>query len=51
MGLDLASTNDLTAAVLWFRVPIRGNVPLLLGFSILYVFASCGIGLVNSAIF
>ena len=38
----------LVAAVLWFQVPIRGSVPLLLGLSILYVVASCGFGLVVS---
>ena len=38
----------LAAAVLWFRVPIRGSVPLLLALSVLYVVASCGIGLVVS---
>ena len=38
----------LAAAVLWFEVPIRGSVSLLLGLSVLYVFASCGIGLVVS---
>lgn len=38
----------LGAAVLWFQVPVRGSVPLLLGLSLLYVLASCGIGLVVS---
>lgn len=38
----------LAAAVLWFKVPIRGSVPLLLALSVLYVVACCGFGLVIS---
>ena len=38
----------LAAAVLWFEVPIRGSAWLLLGMSVLYVVAACGIGLVVS---
>ncbi len=38
----------LAAAVLWFDVPVRGNAALLLALSVLYVLASCGIGLVVS---
>jgi ABC-2 type transport system permease protein len=38
----------LVAAVLWFHVPVRGSVPLLLGLSLLYVLSTVGIGLVVS---
>jgi ABC-2 type transport system permease protein len=38
----------LLAALLWFHVPIRGSVPLLLGLSFLYVLSTVGIGLVVS---
>jgi ABC-2 type transport system permease protein len=38
----------LVAAVLWFQVPIRGSISLLLALSVLYVVASCGFGLVVS---
>jgi ABC-2 type transport system permease protein len=38
----------LVAAVLWFQVPVRGSVPLLLALSVLYIIASCGFGLVVS---
>ncbi len=38
----------LAVAVLWFHVPVRGSVPLLLGLSLLYVLSTLGIGLVVS---
>jgi ABC-2 type transport system permease protein len=38
----------LVAALLWFHVPVRGSVPLLLGLSVLYVLSTVGIGLVIS---
>jgi ABC-2 type transport system permease protein len=38
----------LLAGVLWFHVPVRGSVPLLLGLSLLYILSTVGIGLVVS---
>lgn len=40
----------LLAALLWFRVPIQGNLPLLLGISLIYVLAAVGIGLLVSTV-
>lgn len=40
----------LLAGLLWFRVPVRGNLPLLLGISLIYVLAAVGIGLLVSTV-
>jgi ABC-2 type transport system permease protein len=40
----------LLAALAWFRVPLRGDLPLLLATSLIYVLAAVGIGLLVSTI-
>jgi ABC-2 type transport system permease protein len=40
----------LAAGVLWFRVPFKGNVLLLLAAGLIYVFTTVGIGLLVSTI-
>jgi ABC-2 type transport system permease protein len=40
----------LLAGLLWFRVPLRGDLPLLLGISLIYVLAAVGIGLLVSTV-
>ncbi|HEV2845638.1 MAG TPA: ABC transporter permease, partial [Thermoanaerobaculia bacterium] len=39
-----------TMALLWFRIPFRGSVPLLLAASVLYIVTALGIGLFISTI-
>lgn len=40
----------LVIGVLWFKVPIHGSVPLLLGLSCVFLFTSLGLGLLISTI-
>ena len=40
----------LTVAVLWFRVPIAGNVPLLFALSAVFLLTSLGVGLFISTV-
>jgi len=40
----------LLVAVLWFEVPLRGSVPLLLGSSLVYLLCTLGLGLFVSTI-
>jgi ABC-2 type transport system permease protein len=40
----------LLAGTLWFEIPFRGSIALLLGTSLLYVFVTVGIGVAVSAI-
>ncbi len=40
----------LLTGILWFRVPIRGSLPLLLAMSVIYVLAAVGIGLLVSTV-
>ncbi len=40
----------LAAGRLWFRAPVRGSLPLLLGLALLYVVATVGIGLLVSTL-
>jgi ABC-2 type transport system permease protein len=38
----------LAVAVLWFQVPLRGSVPLLLGMSLVFLLSTLGLGLLIS---
>jgi ABC-2 type transport system permease protein len=40
----------LTIAVLWFQVPLRGSVVLLMSMTIIYMFTTLGIGLLVSTV-
>ncbi len=40
----------LVLGTLWFGVPIRGSIPLLLGLSVLFLLASLGMGLFVSSV-
>ena len=40
----------LLAGLVWFRVPLRGDLALLLGISLIYVLAAVGIGLLVSTV-
>ena len=40
----------LTVTVLWFEVPLRGSIALLLGMSLIYVLCTLGLGLFISTI-
>ena len=40
----------LAAGLFWFRVPIKGSLPLLLLVSVIYVFCTVGIGLLISTV-
>jgi ABC-2 type transport system permease protein len=40
----------MTVGFLWFAVPLRGSLPLLLGAGLIYVFTTVGIGLLVSTI-
>ena len=39
-----------TIAVLWFKIPIRGSIMLLLGSTLVYLLVSLGVGLLISTI-
>lgn len=46
--VDLAVVT--TAAILWFDVPFRGALPVLVGGSVLYIVAGLGLGLLISTV-
>ncbi len=46
----MEATFVTTIAVLWFKIPIRGSILLLLGSTLIYLLVSLGIGLLISTI-
>jgi ABC-2 type transport system permease protein len=46
----IEATFVTTIAVLWFKIPIRGSILLLLGATLIYLLVSLGIGLLISTI-
>jgi ABC-2 type transport system permease protein len=40
----------LAVSVFWLKVPLRGSFPLLMGLSLVYVFAGLGLGLLISSV-
>jgi ABC-2 type transport system permease protein len=46
----MEATFVTTIAVLWFKIPIRGSLMLLLGSTLIYLLVSLGIGLLISTI-
>src|SRR4030095_14939682 len=48
-GIALINLTVVTVvALLWFKIPLRGSVPLLLAGSILYILSGLGLGLLIS---
>jgi len=46
----MEATFVTTIAVLWFKIPIRGSILLLLGSTLIYLLVSLGVGLLISTI-